>query len=197
MEQTKRYFNLDDYVGVPERIEAFWKDYPNGSIVTEVLENTSDHSLIKASVRKDKTTSYIDSTGHAEEPKNKEKQLNKCETVAVGRALALIGYEVKKGIASKEEMEGFTDEPIGKGAPKKVGVNIQEKFGAKREEPNIPNEDKVPQERVAEIEGLLEKIGERGIKMMEAVLKGSNAKTLNDLGEAQAIGLRTSLKKMQ
>lgn len=49
-------------------------------------------------------------TGHAFENRsegyvNKTSYIENCETSAVGRALALLGYEIKRGIASREEME--------------------------------------------------------------------------------------------
>jgi hypothetical protein len=50
------------------------------------------------------------STGHAFENRsegyvNKTSYIENCETSAVGRALALLGYEIKRGIASREEMQ--------------------------------------------------------------------------------------------
>jgi hypothetical protein len=49
-------------------------------------------------------------TGHAFEVRgesyvNKTSYIENCETGAVGRALALLGFEVKRGIASREELE--------------------------------------------------------------------------------------------
>ena len=40
-------------------------------------------------------SSYINKTSHIEN----------CETSAVGRALAMLGFEIKKSVASKEEVE--------------------------------------------------------------------------------------------
>ena len=49
-------------------------------------------------------------TGHAMEKEgssyiNKTSHIENCETSAVGRALAMLGFEIKKSIASKEEVE--------------------------------------------------------------------------------------------
>jgi hypothetical protein len=49
-------------------------------------------------------------TGHAFEVRgesyvNKTSYIENCETGSVGRALALLGFEVKRGIASREELE--------------------------------------------------------------------------------------------
>ena len=49
-------------------------------------------------------------TGHAMEKEgstyiNKTSHIENCETSAVGRALAMLGFEIKKSVASKEEVE--------------------------------------------------------------------------------------------
>ena len=36
---------------------------------------------------------------------NKTSHIENCETSAVGRALAMLGFEIKKSVASKEEVE--------------------------------------------------------------------------------------------
>src|SRR5262249_28745958 len=50
-------------------------------------------------------------TGHAFEQRgvgsraNRTSHIENCETSAIGRALAMLGFEVERGIASREEME--------------------------------------------------------------------------------------------
>lgn len=104
--------NLNDYIPVNERIIRFWKENPNGRIVTEIIEHDRESGfvLFKASVFCDANDAAPSATGHAFEIKGQGGQANRtshienCESSAVGRALAILGYEVSKAIASREEM---------------------------------------------------------------------------------------------
>ena len=65
--------------------------------------------MFKASAFREKDDAEPSATGHAFEERtqgyvNKTSYIENCETSAVGRALALLGYEISKGIASREEM---------------------------------------------------------------------------------------------
>lgn len=108
--------DLDAYVDVPTRVNEFWKKYPNGAIVTELLRD-DDLVGFKTQVfrdSKDLTASLI-ATGHSEElrkGKGGSKQKEKAETVSVGRALALAGFLATK-IASREEMESWQESNAG------------------------------------------------------------------------------------
>ena len=102
-------FNLNDYVMVNDRILKFYEKYPGGSIQTEI--HTLDDGLVvmKAYAYRDREDA-IPATGHAYEKEglgyvNKTSYIENCETSAVGRALAMLGFEIKKSIASREEME--------------------------------------------------------------------------------------------
>ena len=104
-----RKFNPEEYVSVAERLEKFWVKYPNGRIITEIITNDDKKVSIKASVFREANDVLPATTGHAEELReasfvNKTSALENGETSSVGRALALMGFEVKKGIASREEM---------------------------------------------------------------------------------------------
>lgn len=105
-------FNLDNYVPVNERIEKFYSDHPTGRIVTNILEH--DHNsgfvLFQAMIFRDCECENPAATGHAYELAgqghvNKTSHIENCETSAVGRALAMLGYEIQRGIASREEMQ--------------------------------------------------------------------------------------------
>lgn len=112
-------FNLSDYATVAERLQTFWNDYPNGQVVTEIMEASPNHVLVKASVwrcatgdkdRGDFAAERPDATGHAVEratgkPKEDEFMFERGETSAVGRALALLGLHISKSVASRQEME--------------------------------------------------------------------------------------------
>lgn len=103
---------FEDYVTVAERIEQFYSAYPAGRILTSIIEHDREagFALIRAEVYRNSEDTMPAATGHAFEVRgesyvNKTSYLENCETSSVGRALALLGFEVKRGIASREEME--------------------------------------------------------------------------------------------
>lgn len=100
-----------DYAKVKDRIKEFRTDCPNGLIETTPTI-TDTHIIFKARILKDKSDpSSAEATGHSMGEiggdKRKEKVFEKQESIAVGRALALIGYGADGEIASSEEMEEF------------------------------------------------------------------------------------------
>ena len=105
-------FDLSKYVTVAERIQQFWQQNPHGRILTEIVREDEGKVLFKATVYC--SDGVIHATGHAEETRNSANYVNKtsmyenCESSAVGRALALAGFSVERGIASREEMQKVT-----------------------------------------------------------------------------------------
>lgn len=102
-------YNIDDYVPVNTRIDEFYAKYPDGSIQTELVDMKDGIVIFKAYAYKDREDTKP-ATGHAYEKENssfinKTSYIENCETSAVGRALAMLGFEIKKSIASKEEVE--------------------------------------------------------------------------------------------
>lgn len=104
-------FNPDEYVTVAERVTAFYSQFPQGRILTEVFEHNAETGfvLVKASVYREPDDALPAATGHAYELKSAGhvqagSYVEVCETSAVGRALALLGFEVKRGVASREEV---------------------------------------------------------------------------------------------
>lgn len=114
-----------DYAKVADRLKEFRQDFPDSKI-TNKCHTTNDGSIIfKAYVWKDKTEfiellksgvsgadalESADSEGSVRADAQKlkdEKGYEKQETIAVGRALALLGYAASGEIASYEEMEEF------------------------------------------------------------------------------------------
>lgn len=99
-----------DYAKVKDRIKEFRTDCPNGDIITTPTF-TDDGIMFKAFILKDKSDpTSASATGHSfatAEKNQKEKQFEKQESIAVGRALALLGYASDGEIASSEEMEEF------------------------------------------------------------------------------------------
>ena len=116
---------IGDYVEVNERIKAFRKLFPTGTIKTEMLSNENGVCIFKASVGYQKsllnfasdgngeqvnTTFTLLGTGTAQEKEgstfiNRTSYIENCETSAVGRALAMCGFGIDKSVASAEEVE--------------------------------------------------------------------------------------------
>lgn len=105
---TKKKFNLDEYVTVNERIMKFYEKYPEGRIVTEIISWQDGVIVMKATVYRD-SNNIPAATGHAYEKEgssfiNQTSALENAESSATGRALAMLGFEIKKSIASYEEV---------------------------------------------------------------------------------------------
>lgn len=108
--KDKKEDKLKDYVEVNKRIEMFWAKYPNGRIDTHILSWENGLVIMKASAYNDINSIHPSAVGHAYEIENssyitKTSVLEVCETSAVGRALANMGFEIKKSVASKEEVQ--------------------------------------------------------------------------------------------
>ena len=105
-------FNPDEYITVHERIEKFYARFPQGRIITAIIEHDSETGfiLMRSEVYRDPEDALPAATGHAYELRSaghvqQGSYVEVCETSAVGRALALLGFEVRRGVASREEME--------------------------------------------------------------------------------------------
>jgi hypothetical protein len=105
-------FNLNDYETVEQRIKRFYKDNPDGRIITENQTTLQDRQVstwvVMASVYLNTETDKPKATGLAFEVDgvgmaNKTSALENAETSAIGRALANAGYSGNKR-ASREEM---------------------------------------------------------------------------------------------
>lgn len=97
-----------DFAKVVDRINEFRTDNPRGLIETEpTIEG--EMIIFKAHIIKDKSDkNSAEATGHAyTKNEGADKQFEKLETVAVGRALAMLGYAAGGEVASFEEMEEF------------------------------------------------------------------------------------------
>lgn len=99
-----------EYAKVPTRIKQFREDCPNGLIETTPELKEDNVVLFRARVLKDKSNpESAEATGHAIGKLSGEKSFEKLETIAVGRALAMLGYMASGEIASSEEMERFNE----------------------------------------------------------------------------------------
>lgn len=89
-------FNLDNYEQVKDRITRFYKDHPDGRIVTELVSEPaklSTEAAFRASVFLAET---LKATGYAFEAQgqgvNRDAWVENAETSAIGRALANMDY---------------------------------------------------------------------------------------------------------
>lgn len=96
-----------EYVTVNERIKAFRNTYKDYSLVTDIIEISDNHCVMKASILDPQ--GKVVSTGYAREtvsksPINKFAFVENAETSAWGRALGNFGIGVDTAICSAEEL---------------------------------------------------------------------------------------------
>lgn len=99
------------YSPVNERILAFRKILPYGTITTTILEWSKEYCLIKAEVSyiKQNGERIVLGTGHALKRRGSSKInwlhfVECCETAAIGRALGVAGFGIMDSVASMEEV---------------------------------------------------------------------------------------------
>lgn len=112
------------YAKVSDRLKVFWEENPNGKIDSERenLENgkirfiariwrgsTEVLELAKAGVNIEIIRLTANATASADAVKKGDKENEKLETIAIGRALATLGYLASGEVASREEMEEFEE----------------------------------------------------------------------------------------
>lgn len=98
-----------DYAKVKDRMLEFRQENPRGLIETTPTI-TDDSIIFKARILKDKADpNSAEAIGHSMGKGTGQKVFEKQETIAVGRALAFLGYGASGEIASSEEMEEFED----------------------------------------------------------------------------------------
>jgi hypothetical protein len=100
------------YAQVNERIKAYRKVYPTGSLTSEIQEIRDDYVRIKATATDEQDR--VIATGTASEKLtgdgkkdyiNISSMIENCETSAFGRCLGFAGFGVDTAIASAEDME--------------------------------------------------------------------------------------------
>lgn len=113
-------FNPAEYETVDSRIKRFYDDHETGRIITELVTHEGEIGgsrwVVKALVFRSIDRTEPDGTGYAFEVDgqggmaNKTSALENCETSAIGRALANIGYSGDKR-PTREEMRKTTSPP--------------------------------------------------------------------------------------
>lgn len=111
--------NLDNYEPVDERIARFKADYPNFRVLTEEShdgEPGATRWIVKASIWRDAENAGMpDATGFAFEidgkgMTQKTAALETCETSAIGRALANLGYAGNRNVTREQMTKVVVDE---------------------------------------------------------------------------------------
>jgi hypothetical protein len=99
-------FNLADYEPVADRLARFWAEHPDGRIITILSEKNDSECTFSCNIW---IGDQVVVTGWANELRtergvNSTSWMENCETSAIGRALANLGYQTKLR-PSREEME--------------------------------------------------------------------------------------------
>ncbi|HYY96886.1 MAG TPA: hypothetical protein VE713_20440 [Pyrinomonadaceae bacterium] len=151
-------FNPDEYITVHERIEKFYAKWPQGRILTSLVEHSAETGfiLMRAEVYREPDDALPAATGHAYELRSaghvqQGSYVEVCETSAVGRALALLGFEVRRGVASREEVErGARKQQAAAASRQTEAARQTEKGGPQQERAPTPQEGTPPsQEKTA------------------------------------------------
>lgn len=118
-----------DYLQVAWRL-VWFRDPENGcgsswGIKTELLEHGENWAVFRATITNEK--GEVISTGHgSESAKDFGDYLEKAETKAVGRALAMLGFGTQFAADELDEGERIVDSPIDR-EPKKGGGSFMTK----------------------------------------------------------------------
>lgn len=92
-----------EYASVAERVKAFREENPKGKIETSFTA-LGERIVLKAEITKEDGSF---ASGQALGETKGAKAFEKLESIAVGRALAFLGYLASGEIASSDEMEEF------------------------------------------------------------------------------------------
>jgi hypothetical protein len=104
-------FDLEAYAPVQERIGEFYRDFPLGCIQTRLVREDGPEVVFEARLYRnpDEVQAGVYTTGWAREvegknPVNRTSHLENCESSAIGRALANLGYSKDATRPSRSEM---------------------------------------------------------------------------------------------
>lgn len=149
-------FNLDDYEPVEARLEKFWRDWPDGRVYTLLEHHGAGEFIVYAACYRRADDPHPAATGLAHEVVgqgmvNKTAALENCETSAIGRALANMGYATKGARASREEMEKVQRDARG-ATPPDPKLAAHAKQAARQQDFPVPGEDDLWRELYAMLE---------------------------------------------
>ena len=103
-----------DYLPVAARIAWFRKDHPYWAIITEV-EQLADKAIVMKATIKDVTGAIIATARKKETEAGFPDYIEKAETGAIGRALAMCGYGTLQA-PEFDEQDRLADTPVVKNA---------------------------------------------------------------------------------
>lgn len=104
-----------DYLMVAYRIQWMNEEVPNFTISTNVLRLEKDESVVNATVTIFDEKGMVIKSASAtkrEDSKGFADHLEKAETSAVGRALAMLGYGTQFALADLDEGDRLADSPL-------------------------------------------------------------------------------------
>ena len=158
-----------DYIQVNERLIAFREKYPEGCVQAEIIEYSESRVTMIARAYRTPDDARP-GVGHSSlaipgaTPYTHGSELENCETSAWGRALAALGFEVKRAIASAEEVAKAAPAALQRpqtpatapsgpatrpGVPVAVAVQRDDPLAEARaifDEPPLPEPDFAPQQ---------------------------------------------------
>src|SRR5688500_10984876 len=105
-----------DYLPVAARIEWFRKDHPFCSIITEV-EQWGDKAVVMKAIIKDSLGDIVATARKKENESGFPDYIEKAETGAIGRALAMCGYGTLQA-PEFHEQDRLADAPVEKAESK-------------------------------------------------------------------------------
>lgn len=105
---------LDKYEPVDVRLARFWGEHPHGRVITEIVEHDGQRCVFRAAIWRHAADLEPAATGFAHEVVtsrgvNATSMLENCETSAIGRALANLGFAPTGARPSREEMSKGRD----------------------------------------------------------------------------------------
>lgn len=126
-------FKMDDYVPVAERVDAFKTAFPDGSLQSEIVELTAGRVTVRAMAYRTPDDprpgighSSLEIPGSTSFTRGSE--IENAETSAWGRAIAALGFEVKRGLASAEEVRNKQPERRGGSPSSPNGARVQNQY---------------------------------------------------------------------
>lgn len=107
--KTISFAGVAKYAKVSERLKHFHESHSGAFFIDTECFEINGGVCFKAMIKNKDLNMYETWTGHAWTKGTGKKDFEKCETIAVGRALALFGIMSDGSIASHEEMADIED----------------------------------------------------------------------------------------